>query len=202
VAYLDVNMFRTIPRSTAISSVALTGRYALHNSPMKLSKSLLVIPAASFLFAVAVGSGACSSSVSFALPSGAADVTTSFGTCSDATGYIIVDSTACDGAGLSCSGDYYALCDGSAFTACSCDIPSGDVIITSADYSGVPSGDVGSSGGDGGTTSTGDGGTTTAEGGTTTGDAGTSTGSDSGTSTGSDSGTSSGSSDAAAAATG
>ena len=35
---------------------------------MKLSKTLLVIPAASLLFAAAVGSGACSSSVSISTP--------------------------------------------------------------------------------------------------------------------------------------
>jgi len=106
---------------------------------MKLTTSLLLIPAASFILAVAVGSGACSSSASPA-GTGGASITTPFGTCSSATGYIVVDATACDGAGLSCATDYYALCDGTTFASCSCSAPSGGTVIT--DPVGVPSSDL------------------------------------------------------------
>jgi hypothetical protein len=105
---------------------------------MKLSKSLLLIPAASFIAAVAVGSGACSSSVSvtgtefpstFTFPSGYETSCTS-----DTTYISISDSTLCS------SGPTYLLCDGSGFTTFDCDIPDGYTEITN---DGVSGGDAG-----------------------------------------------------------
>ena len=66
---------------------------------MKLSKSLLFIPAASFLFAVAVGSGACGATVTTGAPGG------------------FVGATGAFALGADCSGEVYFSIDG-AYEAC------------------------------------------------------------------------------------
>src|SRR5580692_5071370 len=67
-------------------------------------------------------STACSVSVVGPVPFAA------YGTCDSATSYAIVTAGYCPGS--SCS-TYYALCDGSAFDSCACDIPSGYVTVIS-----------------------------------------------------------------------
>jgi len=79
---------------------------------MKLSKSLLLIPAASFLLAVAVGSGACSSSLTLSTGEDTYDGTFSGlpSSCSGDELFLVsgVDGV-CDGS------DVYVACDGSTY---------------------------------------------------------------------------------------
>jgi hypothetical protein len=54
-----------------------------------------------------------------ALPTGAEAVPTDFGSCSVVDGYAAVAAGYCEGA-LTCPGAYYAICNGSAWSACAC----------------------------------------------------------------------------------
>jgi hypothetical protein len=101
---------------------------------------------------------ACSASVSIApIPSDAVAFVpvTGFdpGACSGSE-YIAVDVSECPSAG--CGTEAYALCDGTAYTECACDIPSGwtPVVYTGEGSFGGAGDDGGASddgGGDGGT---------------------------------------------------
>jgi len=146
---------------------------------MKLSKSLLLIPAASLLLAAAVGSGACSSSVTVGTPVlvGTAPV-----------GYVLDGYTV----GSACSGDTYIadtsggswlVCDNGAWDYSTTD-PSGLAGYSdytgaagTADDGGTAQGEGGSSGPDSGTGDTGTSGTDTGTSGTDTGTTGTDSGS-------------------------
>jgi hypothetical protein len=74
-----------------------------------------------------------------------------YGTCDDAQSYVVVNDNYCPG--LSCGGAYYALCGGSDFDSCACDIPSGYIVASGYDLGSGPSGctdcDISSDGGTG-----------------------------------------------------
>jgi hypothetical protein len=112
----------------------------------------LILPIALLSMVGFAVSTACTAQLS------AAPVTfAAYGSCDNAAGYAIVTGDYADycGPDLSCPGDYYALCDGTAWNSCACDIPSGyTVVITSPDWGGGYGDDLG------------DGGSTTGEGGT------------------------------------
>jgi hypothetical protein len=69
--------------------------------------------------AAIAASVACSGSTDLIVPSGGASVPTSFGSCSVVNGYAAVSSQYCEKT-VTCHGAYYALCDGSAWSACAC----------------------------------------------------------------------------------
>jgi len=88
---------------------------------MRLSKSLLLLPAASFLFAASVGAGACSSSASVGAPSG--DVfedSVTLGAACSSTLYV----TGSTGGFAYCSGGVWVYTDDQS------DIPSTDTAYT------------------------------------------------------------------------
>jgi len=77
-----------------------------------------------------------------------------YGTCTTAGGYALISGdygTYC-GDTFTCSDDYYALCDGTAWDGCACDLPSGAVVISWSDYGSgyIGAGDDGGSAGDDG----------------------------------------------------
>ena len=139
---------------------------------MKLSKTLFVIPAATLVFAVAVGSGACSSSVSITIPTGA-DKTAPAGVVFT-DGVIVGDACEGDVYVVDSAGDGWAFCNDGYWWYSSSD-PSGDGYTV---YSGGGSGDGGNGGSDTGTggSDTGTGGSDTGTGGSDTGTGGGDTG--------------------------
>jgi|HubBroStandDraft_5_1064220.scaffolds.fasta_scaffold709435_1 hypothetical protein len=98
-------------------------------------------------------------------------IVSDFGTCDAADSYAVIDA---DDASIYCVGltgcdTYYALCDGTAWNSCACDIPSGyTVVVGSPDFGGSggggdgggPGGGDGAAGGGDGAGSGGDGGGT------------------------------------------
>jgi hypothetical protein len=59
-----------------------------------------------------------------------------YGTCDNSSGYAIVTDDYADycGPSFSCDGDYYALCNGTAWDSCSCTLPAGYVVIADPEF--------------------------------------------------------------------
>jgi hypothetical protein len=107
--------------------------------------------------AAVMASPACS--VTFSLPAGGVAVT-AFGSCDTTDGYAVLTNTAFCGSGFAgCgSGETYALCDGTAYTACDCNGPwlsSGTYTeISGPDFGAGSDGGPGADGGSDGPSST------------------------------------------------
>jgi hypothetical protein len=170
---------------------------------MKLSKSLFIIPAASLVFAVAVGSGACSASLSVTMPTDSYDLPSGFvlpagyATSCTANQYIAVQYADLPGSfttSWDCTAtvdEVYFLCgaDGT-YTNYDCEVPTGDGWVEATD-DGASDGGVGSEAGSGIDSGSGEDTGTGSEAGSgedtgTGSDAGS--GDDTGTGTGSDAG--------------
>jgi hypothetical protein len=105
----------------------------------------LILPIGLLTLVGVAASAACS--VTFSLPAGGVAVTP-YGSCDTVDGYAVITGVTVysDYCGtLSCSGTYYALCNGDAWAGCDCTIPSGFTEIGWSDFgSGTGSGDGGS----------------------------------------------------------
>jgi hypothetical protein len=92
----------------------------------------------------AAGAFACGGGL--VIPSEGATVSAAFGSCGVVNGYAVVSASYCEAA-VTCSGDYYAICDGTAWSACACS----GTWLTDGTYSDVKKPDFGMApGGDGG----------------------------------------------------
>jgi hypothetical protein len=104
---------------------------------------------------------ACSASITFGIPGAGYTAFTPYGSCGVVDGYAVAEASDCPG--VSCASDYYAICNGTAWVGCDCDLSdiSTYTVISDPSFAGAPGGEgggAGSAGEGGGSGSAGEGG--------------------------------------------